>query len=86
MKIHIITIFPESFTSYFGTSILKNAIWKWLLEIEFYKLNDYSTDNFRRVDDKAYWMHGQVIKAEVLSSALESIFKKLWKKIPVVYF
>lgn len=85
MKIHIISIFPESFESYFNTSILKNAQKKWLLEIEFYKLNDFSTDNFKRVDDKAYGMHGQVIKAEPLSKSIEFIFKKINKKIPVIF-
>lgn len=31
-------------------------------------------------------MHGQVISPEPLSSCLEHIFKKVGKKIPVVYF
>lgn len=85
MKIHIITIFPESFASYFSSSILNRAIQSWELSIEFYKLNDFSLDNFKRVDSKAYGMHGQVISPEPLSKAIEFVFSKLWKKVPVVY-
>ncbi len=85
MKIHIITIFPESFWSYMSSSIVWNAKIIGLFEVFIYKLNDFSEDRFRRVDDKAYWTHGQVIKPEPLSKAIEHIFLKTWKKIPVIY-
>jgi len=85
MKFHVITIFPESFQSYFDTSMMKKAIDAWLLNIEFYKLNDFSNKNFKHIDDKAYGMHGQVISPEPLSKALEYVFEKVWKKIPVYY-
>lgn len=85
MKVHIITIFPESFESYFWSSIMKKAISWWFFEPVFYKLNDFSTKNTKRVDDKAYWMHGQVISPEPLSKAINHIFDKVWKSLPVVY-
>ena len=85
MKIHIITIFPESFESYFSSSIISRAKEKWLFEIELYKLNNFSIKNFKHVDDKAYWMHWQLISPEPLSKNIEFIFNKVWKKIPVVY-
>lgn len=85
MKVHIITIFPESFESYFSSSILWKAKEKWFFQYELYKLNDFSEDNFKRVDEKAYWMHGQVISPEPLSKAIDFIFERVWKKIPVVY-
>lgn len=85
MKFHIITIFPESFDSYFASSILWRAIEKKLFEVKFYKLNDFSSKNFGQVDDKAYGMHGQVISAEPLSIAIEHVFEQVWKKIPVLY-
>lgn len=85
MKIHIITIFPESFESYFSSSIISRAKEKWLFQVELYKLNDFSDKKFKHIDDKAYWMHGQVISAEPLSKNIEFIFKNVWKKIPVVY-
>lgn len=85
MNFHIITIFPESFKSYFSSSIMKRAIDKWLFSIKLYKLNDFSKSPTKRVDDKAYGMHWQVILADVLSEAIEFIFQKNWKKIPVIY-
>lgn len=85
MKIHIITIFPESFKSYFDSSIMYKAIDNNLFELELYKLNDFSYDKFKRVDSKAYWMHGQVISPEPLSKSIEYIFEKVWQKIPVIY-
>ena len=85
MNFHIITIFPESFDSYFSSSIMKKAQDKKLFSIDFYKLNDFSKSASKRVDDKAYGMHWQVIEAEVLCEAIEFIFKKVWKKIPVIY-
>jgi len=85
MKIHVITIFPESFDSYFSSSIIWNARKKGLFEIDFYKLNDFSSKKFGHVDDKAYWMHGQVLCAEPLSGAIEFIFQQVGKNIPVLY-
>lgn len=85
MKIHIITIFPESFESYFKSSIIGRALEKWLFEVNFYKLNDFSDKKSKRVDDSAYWMHWQVISPEPISRAINFIFEKLWKKIPVLF-
>jgi len=85
MKIHIITIFPESFDSFLNVSIISKAIQNKLFDVELYKLNDFSENNTKRVDDKAYWMHGQVISPEPLSKVIEYIFKKVWNKISVIY-
>lgn len=84
MKIHIITIFPEAFTSFLETSIIWKAREKWLLEVELYKLNDFSPETSGHIDDKAFGMHGQVLSPIPLSKALEFIFEKTWK-IPVIY-
>ncbi len=86
MKVHIISIFPESFSSYFNSSIIKKAQEKKIFIPFFYKLNNFSSKKTKRVDSKAYWMHGQVIEAEPLSKAIEFVFEKVWKKIPVIFF
>lgn len=85
MKFHILTIFPEAFESYFSSSIIWNALEKRIFEVEFYKLNDFSKKKFKHIDDKAYWMHGQVISPEPLADALDFIIDRVWKKIPVIY-
>ena len=85
MKIHIITIFPEMFESYFKSSIMSKAVEKWFLELFFYKLNDFSSKKTKRVDEKAYWMHWQVLSPDPLSKSIEFIFWRIGKKIPVIY-
>lgn len=85
MKFHILTIFPEAFDSYISSSILWNAIEKWLFWVDFYKINDFSDKKFKHIDDKAYGMHGQVISPEPLAKALDFIWNKIWKKVPIIY-
>jgi len=84
MKFHIITIFPQAFSSFLESSIIWKAREKWLLEVELYKLNEFAKDTSGHVDDKAFWMHGQVLSPIPLSRAINHIFDKVGK-IPVVY-
>ena len=56
------------------------------IELLFYKLNDFSAKKFGQVDDKGFWMTGQVISPEPLHKAIEHIFSQLWSKVPVIYF
>ena len=85
MKIHIISLFPGAFESYFWSSIMKMAQEKWLFSPVLHNLCDYSVQNTRRVDNKAYGMHGQVICPEPLSICLEKIFSDIGNKVPVVF-
>lgn len=85
MKFHIITLFPDSFQSFLKTSIIGRARKQKLFWTKLYDLWDYSDDAHRRVDDNAFWMHGQVLCPEPLSRCIESIFKKVWKKVPIIY-
>ncbi len=85
MIFHIITIFPESFESYFSSSIMKKAREKGLFELKLYKLNDFSENPTKRVDSRAFGMHWQVISPEPLSKAINFIFEKIWKKVKVFF-
>ena len=51
MRIDIITVLPEMFTSPLGCSILKRAQDKGLAEIAVHNLREYSTNRHRKVDD-----------------------------------
>ena len=84
MKFHIITIFPEAFTSFLSTSIISKAQEKGVFEVELYKLNQFAPEKSGHVDDKAFGMHGQVLSPEPLARAIESIFENTGK-IPVIY-
>lgn len=85
MHFHIITLFPESFGSYFSSSIHKRAQEQWAYTLQFYKLSDFSKKRFGHVDDKSYGMHGQILSPEPLSLAIEHIFDKRGISLPVIY-
>ena len=44
MKITILTLFPDMFTSFFNNSIIKRAITKKLVEIEIVNIRDFTKD------------------------------------------
>jgi tRNA (guanine37-N1)-methyltransferase len=54
MRIDILTLFPDMFESPLGCSILKRAQENGLIEITLTDIRDFSTDNYRKVDDKPY--------------------------------
>ncbi|GAA4282414.1 tRNA (guanosine(37)-N1)-methyltransferase TrmD [Gaetbulibacter aestuarii] len=54
MRIDIITVLPELLKSPFEASILKRAIAANLVDVHFHNLRDYTTDNYKSVDDTQY--------------------------------
>jgi tRNA (guanine37-N1)-methyltransferase len=54
MIIDIITIFPEFFTTFLETSIIKRAIEDGLVEIKCHQLRDYSDRKHQKIDDTPY--------------------------------
>ncbi|WP_420402235.1 tRNA (guanosine(37)-N1)-methyltransferase TrmD [Flagellimonas sp.] len=51
MRIDIITVLPELMQSPFNASILNRAKEKGLVEVHFHNLRDYTTGNYKQVDD-----------------------------------
>ncbi|SHG24479.1 tRNA (guanosine(37)-N1)-methyltransferase TrmD [Flagellimonas flava] len=51
MRIDIITVLPELLKSPFEASILKRAKEKGLVEVYFHNLREYTTGNYKQVDD-----------------------------------
>jgi tRNA (guanine37-N1)-methyltransferase len=54
MRIDIITVLPELLKSPFEASILKRAIDADLVEVHLHNLRNYTTDNYKSVDDYQY--------------------------------
>ena len=74
---YIISLFPESFKSFFSTSIIKRAQKNKLVRIEFYNLRDFTKDKYKTVDDKPYGGGpGMVMKIEPIVKAVISIKSK----------
>lgn len=85
MRFHIITIFPDSFKSYFETSILKIAREKGIFEPIIYNLCDYSVVNTRRIDDRPFWWFPWTIfSPEPLGNAIDEIQSRYWK-LEIIY-
>ena len=51
MRIDIITVVPDILRSPFEASILQRAIEKGLVEVHLHNLRDYTTDNYKQIDD-----------------------------------
>ena len=74
MKIDILTLFPEMFTGFLETSIIKRARDNGLVDIEIHNFRDYSTDKHNRVDDYPYGGGaGMVLMCEPIFRAVEAI-------------
>jgi len=74
MKIDIITLFPEMFGDVFGTSMMKIAQEKGLVEIGVHDLREYTHDKHRTADDKPYGGGvGMVMKVEPIDKAVTAV-------------
>ncbi len=54
MKISVITLFPDMFTGFMETSIIKKAILKGLIDFEVVDMRSFTQDKHNRVDDYPY--------------------------------
>ncbi|MEJ0001811.1 MAG: tRNA (guanosine(37)-N1)-methyltransferase TrmD [bacterium] len=75
MRFHIITIFPDSFSSYLDESIIGRALKNKLIDVKFYNPRNFikaPKNNYRPVDDKPYGGGpGMVMRAEPMLKAIE---------------
>jgi len=70
---HILTIFPDAFSSYFNESILKHAREKGIIKIKIYNIRDFAKDKHKKVDDKPYGGGpGMVMKIEPIMRTIKS--------------
>lgn len=76
IKFDIVTIFPEVVSTYTGSSILKRAQEKGLVEIGVHNLRDWALDKHRVVDDTPYGGGpGMIIKVEPVFNCLKDLKK-----------
>ncbi len=74
MKVTILTIFPEFFTSPLQQSLLKKAVDSGVLEVELVDIRNYSTNKHNTVDDTPFGGGGgMVMKIEPLYDALSTV-------------
>ncbi len=82
MKIDILTLFPEMFTGFLSSSIIKRAIEKKKVEINIINFRNYSPLNNGQVDDTPYGGGpGMVLRPEPIFNAIDALKKTNTKVI-----
>ena len=74
MRFHILSLFPEFFTSPLQTTMLQKGRERGALEFILHNIRDFATDKHQVTDDAPYGGgHGMVMKPEPVVAALESL-------------
>jgi len=74
MRIDILTLFPNMFSSPLRESILGKAIQRGIIQIQTINIRDFTSDKHQVVDDTPYGGgQGMVMKAEPIARAIESV-------------
>ena len=77
MRIDIISVVPELLTGPFNSSVIKKAIDKKIIEIHIHNLRDYSTNNYRSIDDYQYGGGaGMVMLIEPIDNCITELKKE----------
>ena len=85
MKIDILTIFPEMFYSFIGTSIMKRGIEKNIIQMNIVDIRNFSKDKHKKVDDYPYGGGpGMVMTPQPIYDAYQSI-EKVKENTPCIY-
>lgn len=74
MRIDVVTLFPDFFTSPLSSGLLGKALAKQIAAVNLVNPRDYATDKHRRVDDEPYGGGvGMLMKPEPIFAAVESL-------------
>ncbi|MGC1245119.1 MAG: tRNA (guanosine(37)-N1)-methyltransferase TrmD, partial [Spirulinaceae cyanobacterium] len=74
MRIDVITLFPDFFSSPLSSSLLGKALAKQIATVYLHNPRDFTTDKHRRVDDEPYGGGvGMLLKPEPIFAAVESL-------------
>lgn len=85
MKIDILTLFPEFFTTFKNTSMIKRGIENNFIDINPINIRDFSIDKHKKVDDYPYGGGpGMVMTPQPIYDAYKSI-ERLSEDVPCIY-
>ena len=86
MEVYIITPFPDSIKTLIDNNIANQGLKKGHLSIEIVNLRDFTTDNYKKIDDEPYGGgSGMVMMCEPLFSAIEYCISKSEKKPKIIF-
>ena len=81
MQIDILTLFPKMFSGVFDESIIKRAQTKKFVEIKAHDLRNWTTDNYKTVDDRMFGGGvGMLMKVDVIDRAVNDLKSKVKDK------
>ena len=61
MRVDIVTIFPEMFSTFLRTGVLGRAVGAGILNVQVHDLRDYAGNSYRSVDDEPYGGGGGMV-------------------------
>ncbi len=74
MRFDVVTLFPEILDGYVGSSVLKLAIQRGLVEVHRHNMRDWATDRHRSVDDRPFGGGpGMVLRVDTVVPSVETI-------------
>ena len=74
MRFDVLTLFPESFSSYLGQSLLHKAIESELVETALHDIRQWSVDKHGRVDDRPFGGGpGMVMQVQPVVDCVEAV-------------
>ncbi|HEX7249131.1 MAG TPA: tRNA (guanosine(37)-N1)-methyltransferase TrmD, partial [Burkholderiales bacterium] len=74
MRFDVVTLFPEMFAAVTASGITRKALEAGLWRLQTWNPRDFTTDNYRTVDDRPYGGGpGMVMLAEPLEKALDAV-------------
>ena len=82
MKIDVVSLFPQMVQPVLEHGILKRAINNGVLSVDLHQLRDFTTDQYRMVDDYPYGGgSGMILKPEPIFKAVESLSLKVDSRV-----
>ena len=86
MEVYIITPFPDSIKTLIDNNIANQGLKKGHLSIEIVNLRDFTTDNYKKIDDEPYGGgSGMVMMCEPLFGAIEYCISNSEKKPKIIF-
>lgn len=74
MQFDVITLFPDFFTTPLNSGLLGKAFDKKIAKVNLVNPRDYTTDQYKKVDDESYGGGvGMILKPEPIFAAVESL-------------
>ena len=88
MKIHVLTLFPDAFSSFLSHSMIKRAVEKKAVDVRVQDLREFTHDRHRTCDDRPFGGGpGMLMKPEPIFEAADKLFnkKKFGKNTRFIY-